>query len=274
MSTDFQIALISDSPYNIGLLKGYCHAYHYKIFTIEIDIASLNMMLREPPNLIILTEGLTQNQVQKYDSLHEVSINNQIPVCYLCDINNASTIEKEVACWVDQVLAPPLDINQLNDYLHRKFKHHHRFIQEQRNCDDRRSTNDRRLSMIEQKNKITGTCQNSHTQKNGATDCFMVGPFQINQRSKSVLMDGKLLNLTRTEFELFNLLAQDIDRVFMSEEIINHVWPKSNRVTKADLYQYMHLIRKKIESDPTNPQWILTVKGFGYKINIIGITSA
>lgn len=54
----------------------------------------------------------------------------------------------------------------------------------------------------------------------------------------------------------------------MSDEIINHVWPENNRVTKSDLYQYMHLLRKKVEIDPNNPQWILTVKGFGYKLNV------
>jgi len=76
------------------------------------------------------------------------------------------------------------------------------------------------------------------------------------------------LNLTRKEFELFELLAKDIDRVFMTDEIINHLWPDNNRATKSDLYQYMHLLRKKIENDPNNPQWILTVKGFGYKLNM------
>ena len=109
---------------------------------------------------------------------------------------------------------------------------------------------------------------NNNIPNNDDTDCFMVEPFQIDQRSKSVLFNGKLLNLTRKEFELFELLAKDIDRVFMTDEIINHLWPENNRATKSDLYQYMHLLRKKIENDPNNPQWILTVKGFGYKLNV------
>jgi len=47
----------------------------------------------------------------------------------------------------------------------------------------------------------------------------------------------------------------------MTDEIIKHLWPENNRATKSDLYQYMHLLRKKIEKDPNNPQWIMTVKG-------------
>jgi DNA-binding winged helix-turn-helix (wHTH) protein len=56
--------------------------------------------------------------------------------------------------------------------------------------------------------------------------------------------------------------------VLMAEEIIQHLWPGNNRATKSDLYQYMHLLRKKIEKDPDNPQWILTVKGFGYRLDV------
>ena len=82
-----------------------------------------------------------------------MSIKHQIPVCYLRDINNASSLEEDMACWVDAILDAPLDINQLNDYLHSKFKHHHRFIQEKRNR-ARRAANDRRLLMLEQQNEV------------------------------------------------------------------------------------------------------------------------
>jgi DNA-binding response OmpR family regulator len=124
--------------------------------------------------------------------------------------------------------------------------------------------------MLEQQNLANSNNEsaNNNTPKNGDPSCFMVEPFLIDQRSKCVLLNGKSLNLTRKEFELFELLAQDVDRVFMSDEIINRVWPENNRVTKSDLYQYMHLLRKKIEIDPNNPHWILTVKGFGYKLNV------
>lgn len=92
-------------------------------------------------------------------------------------------------------------------------------------------------------------------------------PVRIDQRNKCVYLKGKKVDLTRKEFELFELLASDPDRIFMAEDIINHVWPDNTRATKSDLYQYMHLLRKKIEKDPNNPQWIATVKGFGYKLS-------
>ena len=38
---------------------------------------------------------------------------------------------------------------------------------------------------------------------------------------------------------------------------------------ETSVYQYMHLLRKKIEKDPNSPQWIMNVKGFGYKLNVV-----
>ncbi len=268
MNTDFRIGLISDDPYHLGLLKGYCHAHRYKLFESTADRESINKMIQRQPNIVILAASPAQDQAQKinFNLIRDMSINHQIPVCYLRDINNVSNLAKEVICWVDATLDAPLDVNQLKDYLHNKFKLHHRFIQEKRNY-ERRAAKDRRLLILKQQNEAIRNNQPANKNISNNDDYFMVEPFQIDQRSKSVLFNGKLLNLTRKEFELFELLAKDIDRVFMTQEIINHLWPENNRATKSDLYQYMHLLRKKIEDDPNNPQWILTVKGFGYKLN-------
>jgi DNA-binding response OmpR family regulator len=271
MNSDFRILLISDDPYHQGLLKGYCHAHHYKILETAADMGSIIAMLQMQPNIIILAAGPALGLAQKtdFDLIREVSIRHQIPVYYIRDTNNVTSVEMDVACWVDAILDAPLDIDQLNNYLHIRFKYHPRFIQEKRSR-ARRAASDRRQVMLEQQNLANSNNEsaNNNTPKNGDPSCFMVEPFLIDQRSKCVLLNGKSLNLTRKEFELFELLAQDVDRVFMSDEIINRVWPENNRVTKSDLYQYMHLLRKKIEIDPNNPHWILTVKGFGYKLNV------
>lgn len=265
MNTDFRIALISNNLFHQGLLKGYCYAHGYKLFEATVDMESINVIFKMQPNIVILATYPVQYQINKL--IREVSNNHEIPVCYLHS-NNASALEEEVTCWVDAVLEASSDINQLDNYLRFRFKHHHHLIKENRKR-ARRIANDRRRLMFEQQNAVACHSQlTNNTPGNGDNRCFMVEPFfQIDKRSKSVMFNGKSLNLTRKEFELFELLTQDVDRVFMTDEIINHVWPENNRVTKSDLYQYMHLLRKKIENNPNNPQWILTVKGFGYKLN-------
>lgn len=265
MNTDFRIALISDDLYHQGLLKGYCHAHNYELFETATNIESINLMIQMRPDIVILAIYPSRDQINKL--IREASINHRFPVCYLYN-ESASALEEEVTSWVDAIVDASSDINQLDQYLHIRFKHHHRFIQEKRNR-ARRTAKDRRRRMLDQQDASSYSRPSASTMSgNGNSRCFMLEPFQIDQRSKCVLFNGKSLNLTRKEFELFELLTQDVDRVFMTDEIINHVWPENNRVTKSDLYQYMHLLRKKIEHDPNNPQWILTVKGFGYKLNM------
>jgi DNA-binding response OmpR family regulator len=76
--------------------------------------------------------------------------------------------------------------------------------------------------------------------------------FQIDQRNRCVFLKGHKVDLTPKEFELVELLLTDVDRIFMTDEIIKHLWPETNQATKSDLYQYMHLLTKVSELKYTN----------------------
>jgi DNA-binding winged helix-turn-helix (wHTH) protein len=62
--------------------------------------------------------------------------------------------------------------------------------------------------------------------------------------------NGCEVSLTPKKFELIDLLLSDINRVFKNDKIINRLWPESHRATKSELYQYMHLIKKKDRNRP------------------------
>ncbi|MDO9140440.1 MAG: winged helix-turn-helix domain-containing protein [Methylobacter sp.] len=262
MNTDFRIVLMSEDPYHLGLLKGYCHAQGYQMLEAASDGRSFNSMMQMQPNLVIVVES--QFAKTNFEWVHNISVNHQIPVCYLRD-NNTSDLDKALTCRFDAILNTPLDVSQLEAYLCDRFKHHQHFLPDYRNR-ARRAVNDRRLLSLKQKNGASG-----HQPDINTIDGNPIAPFQIDHRSKCVLFNGEALHLTRKEFELFELLANDPDRVFLTDEIISYLWPKNNRATKSDLYQYMHLLRKKIESNANSPQWLLTVKGFGYKLNMADI---
>ncbi len=91
-------------------------------------------------------------------------------------------------------------------------------------------------------------------------------PFlQVNERAKVVLYRGRELHLSRKEYLLLSLLASEPGRVFSKQEIIARLWPTSRRAAATDVQQYVCLLRKKIEQDPSNPRLIKTVPAFGYK---------
>ncbi len=84
--------------------------------------------------------------------------------------------------------------------------------------------------------------------------------------SRKISVNGKEVKLTRTEFELLELFVSYPDEVLTREFIQNQIWRDSQ------LYQYSRTVdvhvqrlRKKIEADVENPQYIVTVAGVGYK---------
>jgi len=92
-------------------------------------------------------------------------------------------------------------------------------------------------------------------------------PLQVREREKVVLYRGRELQLSRKEYLLLSLLASEPGRVFSQQEIIARLWPTSRRAAATDVQQYVCLLRKKVELDPSNPRLIKTVSSFGYKLD-------
>ena len=89
---------------------------------------------------------------------------------------------------------------------------------------------------------------------------------EIDNQKKEVRVNEKPIKLTRKEYEFVRLLAKEPERIFSPEEIIEHLWSKNAFVTAADVQQCVYLLRRKIEVDPKNPEIILNVRGFGYRV--------
>jgi len=93
-----------------------------------------------------------------------------------------------------------------------------------------------------------------------------VGDLAIDEEGKRVTVGGEPVELSPKEFELLALLASEPGRVFSSEEILKRVWANSHYATSQDVKQYIYFLRQKLEEDPRNPRRIVTVRGFGYKL--------
>jgi DNA-binding response OmpR family regulator len=162
--------------------------------------------------------------------------------------------------WLDVVITNPLDVAEIDAYLKKTFLLNGRLIEERRTgMERRRIENNGQIDESAAERRAAGS-------QREAENSLFTG-FRIDQRNKCVFLKDHKVDLTPKEFELVKLLSTDVDRIFKADEIISHLWPESDRATKSDLYQYMHLLRKKIEKDANNPQWIMNVKGFGYKLN-------
>ena len=255
MKTLNNIAVFDNDKSFLAMLKGYCYANNIAMTEVVFDRDGINEVVKLTPALIVVPLDLvnTANKSFEIALLRRARANGQIKICGL-NKNSTDIISAGLSGWIDVIINYPFDIGEIDGYL----KKINSCLTERRRHKDRRSSTDRRS--IE--SNSNGNDGYKETRNSGFKD------FQIDQRNRCVFVFGHKVDLTPKEFELVELLSTDVDRIFMADEIIKHLWPENNRATKSDLYQYMHLLRKKIEKDPNNPQWIMNVKGFGYKLNI------
>ena len=87
----------------------------------------------------------------------------------------------------------------------------------------------------------------------------------IDLTSYSVEADKKPVSLSPKEFQLLTLLAKNPNTVFSSEDLFQSLWGAKSFGDRRTVMVHISNIRRKIEQDPTNPVFIQTVKGIGYK---------
>jgi DNA-binding response OmpR family regulator len=95
---------------------------------------------------------------------------------------------------------------------------------------------------------------------------MMFGQLEIDDERKEVRLHGERIELSPKEYDLLKLLTSKPGRVFSHREIIDSIWSDSQFASSEDVKKYIYLLRNKIEDDPDDPKFILTVRGFGYKL--------
>ena len=92
----------------------------------------------------------------------------------------------------------------------------------------------------------------------------------VDTRSRDVQVQGIRLDppLSRKEFDILSLLYQRRGEACGSDEIASVGWPErtTSGVADQDIAQYIKRLRRRIEPEPSRPQYIITVRGFGYKL--------
>jgi DNA-binding response OmpR family regulator len=88
---------------------------------------------------------------------------------------------------------------------------------------------------------------------------------EIDMPSRTVLVHGAPVNLTNKEFEVLALLAQNPNRVFAYQLLLELIWQYKYDTDYRTVMVHINRLRKKIEPNPSKPKYIITVKGIGYK---------
>ena len=94
------------------------------------------------------------------------------------------------------------------------------------------------------------------------------GEFILDMDRREVLRGDQPIALTPTEYRLLEVLARRAGRTISEFELIKDVWGAYKEEETAAVRRYIFLLRQKIEDDPANPRYVITVRGFGYRLEL------
>ena len=93
------------------------------------------------------------------------------------------------------------------------------------------------------------------------------GPFVLDEKSRVLYKAGAPIDLTQVEFQIMELFFRNPATALVREKILEGVWGKNYYVDVKIVDVNIRRLRMKIEDEPSNPQHILTVWGYGYRWN-------
>ena len=99
-------------------------------------------------------------------------------------------------------------------------------------------------------------------------DAIAAGPFQVNFARRVVTAEGGPIHLSRREFDLLALLLSPPGRVRTRDELIDKLWSGRDLADTRTLDTHIRRLRLKLEDDPAHPQFLLTVRGVGFRFEL------
>lgn len=122
------------------------------------------------------------------------------------------------------------------------------------------------FSLAELAARIRAVLSRSATQREGEPAVYKVGPLLIDVRRREILRENEPVAVTPTEFRLLSALARRAGQAVSQEDLVTEVWGSLRQESSSALRRYIWFLRQKIEEDPDNPRHLMTVRGFGYRL--------
>lgn len=115
--------------------------------------------------------------------------------------------------------------------------------------------------------RVKAILRRSEMQAAAGTELYEKGPLRINFSTYEVSVKGKTVKLTLKEFELLRFLVQNPNRVLSRDQLLDRVWGSETFVDPRTVDVHIRRLRKAVEENDTKPEWVLTVRGVGYKLD-------
>ncbi|MBN1317859.1 MAG: response regulator transcription factor [Anaerolineales bacterium] len=226
--SEHKILVVDDQPRVIRLVSEVLKAKGFEVVAATNGEGAIEAVAMEQPNLVLL-DILLPPGIDGYETCKRIREFSDVPVIMLTAKAQEDDKLTGFKVGADDYLTKPFSAKEL-------------------------------IARVE---AVLRRVQNPEELKQTIFTC---GDLEIDFARRFVKVQGERVSLTRTEYALLRQLAIHPNCVMLHEDLLTSVWGAEYRGDIDYLRAYIRYLRQKVESDPSNPQYIVTSPGVGYML--------
>ena len=224
-----RIMIVEDEKSIAGFIRAILNSNGYDAMVAQSGGEALTMISSHCPDLVILDLGLPD--MDGAEIITKVRSWTQLPIIVVSARGNEQDKVSALEIGADDYITKPFGAAELLARIRVALRH---------------------------------TQNSAGTQANGG--CFVAGDLTVDYDKHQVLIGGENMKLTQNEFRIVALLSRYAGKVLTYDYIMKELWGPQNGGGNQILRVNMANIRRKIEKNPAEPQYIFTEVGVGYRM--------
>ena len=230
MQRKTHILVVDDDPRLLRLVRVNLERAGFSVSTANGGNAALDELAAQPPDAVVL--DITMPGIDGFSLTQKVRDISNVPIIMLTAMSEQSQKVKGLEIGADDYMTKPFDPDELVA----------------------------RLRALLRRTQTAAAEEEQHL--------IEAGGLKIDFLRRKVERDGEQIKLTPTEYKLLQALAQQAGKVIPHTDLLSKVWGPEYRDDTDYLWVYIRYLRQKLEKDPSNPQYIVSVPGFGYRFEM------
>jgi len=222
-----RVLVVDDEPAVHRFLAPALAANDYEVLKAETGGEALRRIAAEAPDVVVLDLGLPD--MDGKDIIGRVRQWSDVPIVVLSARDREAEKIAALDRGADDFVNKPFGVGELMARLRTALRH--------------------------------------RMQRAGETPVLRVGGLEVDVLRHDVALDGNAVALSPKEFDLLALLARHAGKVLTHKQILTAVWGPAHEHDTQYLRVYVGQLRQKIEPNPSDPRFLLTEPGIGYRLS-------
>jgi DNA-binding response OmpR family regulator len=220
------ILVVDDEPRYVRAIRINLEASGYRVSTAKDGLSAIDLVAAEEPQLVLL--DIKMPGMDGYQVCQHIREFSTVPIIMLTALAQDSDKVQGLDAGADDYITKPFSVDELLARVRAAL---------------------RRIEFSDHQ---------------GGEPVFETGELVVDFARKRVFVQGQDAELTPTEYRLLSELVKQADRVLVPEYLLEKTWGLGYEGENRLLWQAIHRLRRKIEHDPRNPQYVQTRPGIGY----------